>query len=218
MPGHKKTNFTNVECCKCGKKNLNSKIALRERKRGDWTGNWLCKSCYSKDYEKNNPNSRNNLIKSLYDSRTRNLDPNSNKAKGDVSQLITCRNFNVKDLNIENDNFHTPIDHSEHPLLGILQSKGSTLLMRYIGSIKYEYWSFCIINEVDKNFDYLVVYCFSDDRKNIERVYIIPQEEIIKRSSFIIYNNDHSHWYDKYRTDEKSYNKIYHNINELIKR
>ncbi len=46
-------------------------------------------------------------------------------------------------------------------------------------------------------------------RKSIQRVYVFPYEEVIKRKGITIYNNSTSHWYDKYRVDEEPYNDVY---------
>jgi hypothetical protein len=74
-------NRTNT-CDICGNR-LKSWDTYREHdKKGNWTGKWLCRSCWGKaDYNKR-PDSINNIIKSLRDHRTGNLDPNSRSGKG----------------------------------------------------------------------------------------------------------------------------------------
>lgn len=120
-----RTDFTNIKCYKCGKGNLTSKTARRlYSETGNWTGRWLCKGCWFKyDYNKR-AESHSNIMKSLADRRTGNLDLNSPCGKGDTFQKLTCIWLEVRDLNIERDNYNYPIDHSIHPVFGILQTKG----------------------------------------------------------------------------------------------
>lgn len=48
---------------------------------------------------------------------------------------------------------------------------------------------------------------------NVIRVYAIPIEEIIERSSItIIENPSRVTWYDKYEIDERPYNDYYHEL------
>jgi hypothetical protein len=58
----------------------------------------------------------------------------------------------------------------------------------------------------------------SEDRKYVERVYIFPKEEIIKRKSLSVSKDNlrGPYWYDQYRVDEKPYNEIYQNIRRGI--
>lgn len=90
-------------------------IPCRGNEYGKFPGIWLCANCYSNDYHKNNPTSNRNLKKSMRDHRTCNLDPNSTDALGENAQKLTCKWLIVKDLNIENDNYNYPIDHSAIP-------------------------------------------------------------------------------------------------------
>lgn len=98
--------------------------------RNNWTGRWLCNICWGEDYRKS-PNSINSMMKSVANFRTGNQDPNSNTTKGDFFQRLTYEWLRVHDLNIENDNYNTPIDHSAHQTLGILQTKGRLYSVRY---------------------------------------------------------------------------------------
>lgn len=185
-------NRTNT-CDRCGK-DLASRHPMREYdKKGNWIGNWLCTRCYDKEYRPS-------------DFRIGNLDPNSSVGLGYIFQQITCKTRGVKDLNIENDNFHSPIDHSIDPEYGTIQTKGA------IYDPKERYWTINWSNEYDKEFDYLIFYCMDKDKKNIERVYIFPKEEIIKRPKVTIYKYSKSGWYYPYRVDESPYNDTYHSM------
>ena len=172
--------------------------AYREyNKEGNWTGKLVCKNCYIKDYEKNNPNSHNNTIKEMRDFRLKNLDPYSETGKGYIYQQVTCKARRITDLNLENDNFQSPIDHSADHQLGIVQTKDAIL------NIENRLWSFSNQTEQGKIFNNLIIYCLSIDMKNIEKAYIIPWEEIIIRLGFSISKNASGyHWYDKYIVDE----------------
>lgn len=179
--------------------------ALREHnKNGDWTGRWLCKKCY----DKYDPNSSHSIMKDRRDFRNNNLDPNVTTGKGYIFEQITVKVRGVSNLNIENDNFNSQLDHSKDPEYGVLQSKGAVYNPMY-GS-----WKFHVQNDQEKEFDNLFAYCMSRDMKNVERVYIIPWEEVIKRKSISIIKNPSKgvQWYEKYRIDEKLYNDTYHNM------
>ena len=120
-------------------------------------------------------------------------------------EAITCKVHNIKNLNIENDNYLSPIDHSPDHKLGIVQTKGST----YNHSMT-RWHNGNIGNEHNKDFDYLLFYCMSADMKIIERVYLFPKSEIIIRTGItIIKNPSKGGWYEKYRIDEKPYNDAY---------
>lgn len=70
--------------------------------------------------------------------------------------------------------------------------------------------------EHKKNFDVLICYCASKDGKIIERIYIFPKEEIVKRSSIAIYKNpSKGSWYEKYRVKDENTLK---RVNELFKK
>lgn len=205
----RKRNFINETntCEECGKE---LKIGHPKReydKNGNWTGRLLYKNCYDKNDRKNNPNNLDNIKKHLTDSRNNNLDPDSTSAKGGLFEAITCKTRNRKNLNIEYDNFITPIDHDRDPELGILQTKGA--IYNSIHRIWHNIWNSDF--EKRKEFDSLIFYCMSKDRKNIERVYIFPKKEIIIRNGVTIYKNPtRTVWYEKYRVDEKPYNDAYH--------
>ncbi len=206
----KRYNDTNT-CDRCG---INFDIATgnpcREYdEKGNRTGKRLCHNCY----EKFDPNSQKNIIKSLRNRRTRSLNPNSSQAKGDLFEELTCQWIGVKNLNKESDNYKSPIDHSHDSELGIIQTKG-----RFYDSIN-RYWTFsCLERDWDKEFDNMICYCASKNGKIIEKIYIFPISEIIGRTSIGIYkNSSRGEWYEKYRvTDEEEIKKV-NNIWKKIK-
>lgn len=206
---NKRYNDTHI-CDRCGRSfedlDKSGGYPFREYdKKGNWNGNWNCPDCY----QKYDPNSSHNIDKERRDFRNDNLNQNSPTGKGYICEQITCIARGIKNLNIEKDNFNVPIDHSIDPEYGIVQSKCA------IYNSIYRMWKLHTENEQEKDFDYLFIYCMSKDMKNIERVYIIPWEEVIKRKSISIVKNPSKgiQWYEKYRVDEKPYNDIYHCMN-----
>lgn len=172
---------------------------------GKWTGLCVCRRCYD-----TNPESSHSAIKNVANIRNGNLDPFSKTGKGFISEQITCKARIVKNLNLENDNFNTPIDHSRDPELGIITSKGAIY-------DKFERsWTIGTRTEVGKIFDNIIVHCMSNNMKNVERTYIFPWEEVTRRQHTITINTSSVRvaWYEKYRVDEKPYNDAYHNLNE----
>lgn len=70
----------------------------------------------------------------------------------------------------------------------------------------------------------MICYCASKDRKKIERIYIFPVKEVIKRTGISISKNPTNSsgipilsWYDQYRVkDEDVINKINDIWKEII--
>lgn len=67
----------------------------------------------------------------------------------------------------------------------------------------------------------MILYCLSKDRKYIERIYIIPKDEITKRSSIGIvknptdrWGNSITPWYEQYRIKDE---KTIKNVNDIWK-
>ena len=137
------------------------------------------------------------------------MNPECSTAKGNKFQKLTCKWRNIKDLNIENDDYNTPIDHSRDAELGIIQTRG-----RFYNKIA---WYFSHLDDDwGKQFDNMICYCASKDRKSIERIYIFPLKEIKKRTNIGIYKspkdkwgNHITSWYEQYRIiDEETINKV----------
>lgn len=181
----------------------------KERK---WIGRWICQNCYQKEEYKKGKTTLN-LIVEMGDRRSGNLDPNCTSARADRFEDLTCKwrstvsIIPIENLNIKNDNYCSPIDHSRDSELGILQTKYS-----FYNSIESR-WDFCTINEFGKIFDNLIAYCVSKDGK-IERIYIFPKDEIIKRTIITIYKNSIRSWVwtEKYRVKDEN---ILKKVNEI---
>lgn len=219
----RKENYNETNTCdRCRKTKLYPGYAYKEKDlNGKWTGKWICKKCQLKDYN-NYPDSYNNARKQLADRRTGNLDPSSSQAKGDDTQLLSCLWLDIKDLNIDKDNYVTPIDHSRHPMLGVPLTQG-----RRYNSFE-RMWCFTHLDrDRDKEFDVLIAYCISKDGRKIERIYIFPKEEVIKRKTISIYKNPMNTrgtnsiipWYEQYRIkDEEVIVKVDDIWNKIIEK
>jgi len=179
-------------CDRCGKSfnDIENGGPLREydENRG-WTKRWDCPNCW----QKYDPNSTNNIIKSMSDRRIGLLkDPT--KIFGDNCEELTHRWLGAKDLNEENDNYNSPLDHGPIRHITVTINNKSVDLYGKIPQTKGRHydpirkcWSQTVYAEHDKEFDILILYCVSEDGKKIERIYIIPKEEIIKVTSISIY-------------------------------
>lgn len=210
-------NRTNT-CDICGNKLIPHNARRELDNKGNWTGRWLCNKCWVKfDYHKR-LGTHHNIMKQLRDSRTGNLDPYSSKAKGDLFEELTCRWKGVKNLNIENDNYRSPIDHSPDELGIIYQTKG-----KIYDSINQR-WSISFRSEHNAirngyRFDFVILYCASKDGKIIERIYIFPKEEVMMRTSITIVKNPSTWppWYEQYRIkDEETMKKVNDIWKEII--
>lgn len=218
-------NKTNI-CSRCREGNmitdksiLYPKNACHEKdKNGKETGKWSCANHWRSDHQIYDPDSTNNIQKSLRDRRTNNLKDHNN-ILGDNCQKLTCTWRGVDDLNKKLDCYNTPIDHSSDSELGILQTKGYRLnsYKVYRSHIyEYEKWLVDLKNEHLKEFDHLIFYCISKDGKYIERIYIFPKFEIVNMVISIQKNAIYG-WYEKYRIkDEEILIKVNEIWNEII--
>lgn len=208
-------------------------------KNGNRIEKIVCRRHHHKNYQKYDPNSQHNIIKSMSNRRIGNLTYDIH-IFADHCEELTCKVFGIKNLNKEDDNYHSPIDHSPIPE-GILvmtrerlvdlsgkipQTKGSRITIRRVGILEYEDWHGNFVNEHNKKFDILIIYCINKDGNIIERIYIFPYSEIIKKGQITIVKNPirgTSHiipWYEKYRVTEEymlcKANKIWKDIRKEI--
>ncbi len=122
-----------------------SKNARRNtNNNGNKIDEWTCDKHGKSSHEKFNPNSHSNMIKSLRDRRIGNL-KDHRLMFADNCEELTCKwrseisTVLVKNLNKENDNFMSPIDHSPDSELGILQTTGRKYEENMILLIKIGY-------------------------------------------------------------------------------
>ena len=205
---YKHYNRTNT-CDRCREEN---RITERSRlysgnairwidEKGNWTGKWLCILCWHK--EDNN----DRFIRGHR--RTNNQDPNSTNVMGDMFQELSCRFYDAKDLNKENDNYNFQVDHLCKEL-GYFQTKGALYNSTYMN------WK-QDLRKLKDGFEVLVLYCASKDGKIIERIYIIPYEEILRLTGITITKNSSrsSAWYEQHRVKDK---EILIRINNIWKK
>lgn len=205
---------------RCGKNLLLDNNPRGERnEKGNLTGKWLCKKCY----DMYDPSSKNNLIKRIGNRRTGNQYPNCNNAKGDKFEHLTCRwrsmvsTIPIENLNKKFDNYCCPIDHSRDSELGTIQTKGA--FYNYVERRWCQYLR--NLHDVIRrgfDFDNMILYCASGEI--IERIYIIPKKEVMKRIGITIVKNPSRgvQWYEKYRIkDEDVLNKINDIWKDIIK-
>jgi len=213
MKYYNRTNSCDI--CKENFNNVVGKPRLKYNKEGDWTGKYICTRCWRK-YDLN---SNANIQKSLRNRRTGNL-TDSRHILGNNCEELTCRWRGVDNLNIKNDNYNSPIDHSRDRELGIIQTKG----LRFV-SYPYGRWPHNYDSEHNKEFDYIILYCLSEDGKYVDRIYIIPKCETIYKNGLTItkeprnkYGKQIISWYEKYRvTNEKTIKEVNEIWKEIIK-
>jgi len=191
-----KVDHSNTICCLCGTDKTCGHWRRCYDKKGKWNRKYVCNKCYKKNW---------NRETFLSDRRTGNINPNCSSAKGDLFEELTAIWRGIKRLSVENDNYGLPFDHSLDPELGIIQTKGRLYNI-------YGYWPFGDFErEYNKNFDYMICYCADKNGVNIERIYIFPKEEIVKRTGTKITKNPSrgEQWYEKYRVkDEEEIKKV----------
>lgn len=185
-------------------------------KNGKKVYEFVCRTHGEMHYARYNPNSQSNAIKAVRDRRIGNLHDHS-QILGDNCEDLTSILFGVKRLSVEYDKYsmlpydHDPIskhmsitigDKSEDLYGKILQTKGRCL--------SYGVWNTRVDGEHDKKVDMLIFYCISIDGKIIERIYIIPKEDILKTTSIHITKNPTdsrgnpiTQKYEKYRVIDK---------------
>lgn len=196
-------NQTNT-CNRCKTNELTPKNAYREyNDKGEHTGNWLCRNCYFVEYQKRDPNSRDNTLKLLADFRNKQLDKDSNLGKGFIGEQIFCKAREAINCNLKLDKFTSKIDVKDVEF-GIVQVKSPSIYMNY-------QWN---ATSIKGDFDVLVILCMSKDYKHVERVYIIPKNDVGNRTAVgIVKNPTRGGWYEMFRVDEKPYEDAYRSMN-----
>lgn len=198
---------------------------LKKDKDGKETREYVCFRHYRRDYykyvEKNDPNSWNNVKKSIANCRTGNQDPNHSSTKGDQDIELACELYDWENLNKTNDNYSTgtPIDCCDN----------KTGLSYQLRGRRYDHmnrsWSFVDLDdEWHKEYKGMVFICKSRDGNIVERIYRFPSEEIKGRRSIGIYKNPMNSrgtmpivsWYEEYRVKDpdeiKKANEIWKKI------
>lgn len=200
----------------CGRPLTPGNVCRKKDTNGIKTDIWICANCYRNYQQKNDPNSHNNIIKSLRDCRTGNEDPNSEQVKGNESQELACKLYGWEDLNKKLDNHKSPLDCYDPKTELYHQIQG-----RYYNPIR-NFWSFGQFErDLKKKFEDMICFCFRQDGLTVERIYKFP-EIIIKNngSATIVKNSSRKPGrYEKYRIDtEELLNKANEIWKEIIAR
>ena len=147
-------------------------------------------------------------MKSVTLCRNDGLSIDVNQGIGLIGEAIVGKIRKLKVISIISDNFKLKFDLSVDPEFGIIQVKTRRLIT--------DKWQVSFENF---NFDHIILICI--DGKNIERIYVFPKKEMIKRRCIAIYKNpSRSTWYDNskngYRLDEKLYKESYQSIMSFL--
>lgn len=215
-------------CSRCiEEKDVTNKSILRpgnvlqeKDKDGKKTERCVCSKHWKIDYEKYDPNSWSNTVKSIANCRTRCQDPNHSSTKGDIDLDVVCELYGYINLNKKYDNYTTSIDCLDEKTDQLYQVKGSCY------NTVYRYWSFgSLENEWKKQYKGMIFVCKSNDGKRIEEIYIIPPEEIKdKRKTIAICKYDSKRrpytdgWYEKYRIKGIKRQEDIKRANEILQR
>jgi hypothetical protein len=223
---------TNI-CPRCRDENnithrsiLCPKNALHERdNNGEMTNEYVCYRHGLRHYERYNPNSMHNTLKSIANFRTGNQHPDHNSTKGDKDLDLVCELYGYEDLNKKYDDYEYPIDCYD-PKTGLYHQVQGRILttFKYILSdgkcAYYEGWPFTnFYKELNKEFDDMICVCKNDHGNIIEEIYRIPFEELKRGAAKILKNRLRNsttlYWYDKYRITNKEELK---DANDILKK
>lgn len=175
-------------------------------KNGKITGEYVCNNHSYKSRQRHDPNSQNNIFRSLRDVRTGNLRDRPNILAHNCEKL-TENWLGAERTSVRFDKYsQLPLDHghiTKHILVKIggqlvdlygkvPQTKGASLTVFEIYTdtniYTYDAWRQSFVNDHNKEFDILILYCTDKDGKSIERIYIIPKEELSESGTTICKN------------------------------
>lgn len=220
----RKIDHTHTKCVRCGSNDTFIKSGgnpLWHAYRGEdhnieWDGkSYACTKCNSK-IRNNLRNSAMNIIKSMRKYRTGQTCKYDNNGGGIIVEMVVAKIRKLKNNNIESNNFNVHFDLSIDPEYGRPEVKGPTLQK------ERERWG--VNTRMEHEFDTLFVLCMDMGRKNVERVYIIPESELYGETQILIYRDwkkarSEFEWIEKFRVSkeiENIYNEIYHSLMSYI--
>jgi len=200
-------------CCKC----KNSKTYIRSNGNPLWyncicgkdscTG-YLCMKCRLKIVAKY-PDSNRNAMKSIANYRIGNVRKDSDYGISMISQAVVVKIFKIEDLTIKENNFKYYIDaeSNEH---GKIDVKSSTL---------QQYGIYDFVNRMKIDCDTYICLGYDRHRRNIDNVYVIPNEEWISklRHLCIPKNPSRTSKYDKFKVDSSPYNRAFSDLMIFLK-
>lgn len=212
-----KAELENRICIICGSKDTSIYKGkyrwIRDRDdKENWTGKYICFNCYGKNRQKNDPNSQQNIIKSIRNPRIGNIKKDSEQGMVIIIQAVVAKVNGIEDLNIKTNNYNYHVDMYKD-IYGRINVEYS--------SFRYPYYNGWIFNSrrtnviKNENYDTYILLCLGIGKINIQRVYIIPNIGKIKEL-WIIGINVNGSEYDIYRVDQNSYNDVFQNIMEYL--
>lgn len=221
MPKKPKNYVDNRKCCECDSPKTTQGFGSPRwhvhRCDKDMCTGYLCNICYGRSQNRL-PDSYSSLIKSMRNFRTGRLDRFGVNGKAIIAQWVAAKTLGLRDLNIDNDNFRQSIDLSEHPIYHNIDVKSGTLISDHCHiNIHSKKETFCRV------FDTIIVLCMDMLWGSVERVYIIPYEEICHELYVNIYENwskvlkrngvgSRFEYIEKFRVDKKFYDDIYKSV------
>jgi len=168
-----------------------------------WDGkNYYCDSCHHK------------LMKKC---RNKNIDKNCNFGKGFRVEQAIAKALEIKNCNIELDNFNSVFDLYDTIKYKEIQSRSVEPSIRKASwngkEYKYDVWHIGL--NIESYYDFLFAVCMSKNYTNIERLYVIPANDVPFARGMTIYKDPK--FGDKYKTykDDVLLDKVrnaYHNL------
>lgn len=180
-------------CCKCGTDDIDRQMTKCYEDDGYWYGRFLCDGCSANMREKKKAYCRN-----------KNLDPDSPIGIGYITEVLVARFLEIRTCFDMTDNFnHKAFDMYESDNFGKIDVKGSTFNKRYRS------WRFHTNRNTCPDFFFCIGY--DENRKNVDRVYVIPNDIDISNKMSLTISESYSK-YDVFRYDEKPWNDIFHTM------
>lgn len=186
--------FKGRKCCLCGSletyiKNTGEPWWIRYKKNGIWDRiSHICMKCHIKV---RSPDCKNRQFKITGD-----------HGKGLIGEAVVMKIRKIGNYNVYVNNFCAGFDLFNDLEYGRIQVKTKVPF--------YGNWSSYF--GIEHDFDTLIFLCMSEDRKSIERVYIIPERDLSCITGVNIVPNEDSKW-GKFRLkDVCIYNNMYHSL------
>jgi hypothetical protein len=146
--------------------------------------------------------------------RNKEIEKDSNFGKGFRIEQVIAKVLDIRNCNIELDNYNAIFDLYDSTKYNNIQSRSAEPSIRKATwrnkEYSYDVWHIALgLSE----FDTLFAVCMSKDYKNIERIYAIPIDKLPATRGLTIYKDPKiKPWYEQYRIDEKPYNDVYHSM------
>lgn len=199
-------------CCVC----RNSETYIRPNGKPHWyycrcgkdcCTRYLCAKCRLK-IAATLPNSQRNVMKSIADYRIGNVKKDSDYGISMMSQAIVAKVLRIEDLTIKTNDFKYHID-AESICYGKIDVKSSTL---------QQYGIYDFANRMKIDCDTYICLGYDKPRRNIDDVYIIPNEDWICNLKHIGIpkNPSRSSKYDRFEIDSNPYNCAYNDLTEFL--